>query len=68
MPDRTVNLAMGIALPTMAIALATGSGLGLSGLISQGTNSLQSGFPGMGNSPYNPPASAANTSKPKSNT
>ena len=42
MPQNTVNLVLGIAAPTIAIALATGSGLGLSSLVSQGVSSLSS--------------------------
>jgi uncharacterized membrane protein len=63
MPDQTVNLALGIALPTMAIALATGSGLGLSGLISQGASSLSSGFPGVSPTNKVPETSGASQSK-----
>jgi hypothetical protein len=40
MPQDTIDLATGIALPSIAIALATGSGLGLSGLVSQGVSNL----------------------------
>jgi hypothetical protein len=40
MPQDTVDLATGIVLPSIAIALATGSGLGLSGLVSQGVSNL----------------------------
>jgi hypothetical protein len=42
MPQDTLDLAMGIAVPSIAIALATGSGLGLSSLVSQGVSSLSS--------------------------
>jgi hypothetical protein len=40
MPQDTVDLATGMVLPSIAIALATGSGLGLSNLIGQGVGNL----------------------------
>jgi hypothetical protein len=42
MPQNTIDLAMGIAAPSIALALATGSGLGLSGLVGQGVSTLSS--------------------------
>jgi hypothetical protein len=42
MPQNTTLLLLGIVMPTIAIALATGSGLGLSSLVSQGASSLSS--------------------------
>lgn len=59
MPQDTLDLAMGIAAPSIAIALATGSGLGLSGLISQGVSNLSSRLtstpPGTGDTVRNIP-------------
>jgi hypothetical protein len=40
MPQNTVDLATGIVLPSIAMALATGSGLGLSGLLDRGISNL----------------------------
>jgi hypothetical protein len=42
MPQDTINLLLGIAAPTIAISLATFTGLGLSNLVSQGTYALSS--------------------------
>jgi hypothetical protein len=55
MPQDTIDLATGIALPSIAIALATGSGLGLSGLVSQGVGNLSSSLSSIPYNPANPP-------------
>lgn len=46
MPQDTLDLVLGIAAPTIAIALATGSGLGLSSLVSQGVSNVSSRLAG----------------------
>jgi hypothetical protein len=65
MPQNTIDLVLGIVAPTIAISLATNSGLGLSNLVSQGVSNLSAKLTGTSSTTSDAATIATTPSKTK---